>query len=130
MLNIRIHSFSYLRSGIPKDETSNGGGFVFDCRFIGNPARFAELMPLTGKDKPVVEFFENNDEMRQFLKDVFDIVDMAVKKYLSRGFTDLMVCFGCTGGLHRSVYSAEKLKKHIEENFKDVRVVLQHRDLT
>jgi RNase adapter protein RapZ len=128
-LKIRIYSFSYLRSGVPEDETSNGGGFIFDCRFIENPGRHPEFMPFTGKDKPVSDFLENDKEMKQFMKNVFDIIDPAIKKYLSRGFTDLMVGFGCTGGQHRSVYAAEKLKSHIEQNFKDVSVTLRHADL-
>ena len=128
-LKIRINSFSYLRSGVPEDETFNGGGFIFDCRFIENPGRHTEFMAFTGKDKPVSYFLDNDEEMKLFLKDVFDIIDAAVKKYLSRGFTDLMISFGCTGGQHRSVYAAEKLKSHIEQNFKDVTVIIKHFDL-
>jgi RNase adaptor protein for sRNA GlmZ degradation len=130
MLRIRIFSFSYLRSGIPEDETTNGGGFVFDCRFIENPGRHAELMPFTGKDEPVIQLLENNKEMKAFLKNVFEVIDLTIKKYTARGFTDLMISFGCTGGQHRSVYSAEKLRGHIERNFKDVNVTVKHVDLS
>ena len=114
---------------MPEDETPNGGGFIFDCRFILNPGRHPEFMPFTGKDKPVWDVLESDKEMKQFLKNIFEIIDPAIKKYLSRGFTDLMVGFGCTGGQHRSVYAAEKLKSYIEQNFKDVAVTLRHLDL-
>lgn len=90
-------------------------------------------MPFTGKDKPVWDFLECDKEMEIFLKNVCGIIDAAVKKYLSRDFTDLMISFGCTGGQHRSVYAAEKLKNHIEQSRlwsnKDVSVVLKHLDI-
>jgi RNase adaptor protein for sRNA GlmZ degradation len=130
MLRIRIFSFSYLRSGIPEDETANGGGFVFDCRGFQNPGIIAEFMNLTGKDKPVIEILENNKEMQTFMKDVFEIVDLTVDNFIGRGFTDLMVSFGCTGGQHRSVYAAERLKEHLKKKYNElISVVLKHRDL-
>ena len=131
MLRIRIFSFSYPRSGIPEDETSNGGGFVFDCRGFQNPGILAEFMHLTGKDKPVIELLENNKEMQTFLRDVCQIIDLTVDNFIGRGFTDLMISFGCTGGQHRSVYAAEKLKEHLIQKYNEaVSVDLSHRDLT
>jgi len=130
MLRVRIISFSYLRSGIPKDETANGGGFVFDCRAVENPGRFPQLMPLTGCDEPVMQLLQKDDEMNRFLKNVYEIVDLTVDKYLLRGYTDLMVCFGCTGGKHRSVYAAQTLKEHLAQKYDDaVSLILSHRDL-
>ena len=130
MLRIRIFSFSYLSSGIPEDETSNGGGFVFDCRGIENPGRFPEYMAFTGKDEPVIRLLENDEEMKLFLKDIFEIVDLTIDKYLKREYTDLMISFGCTGGLHRSVYSAERLKEHLEQKYnQSITITLEHRDL-
>ena len=111
MLKIKLYSFSYKKSGIPEDTTPNGGGFVFDCRFIYNPGREAKFMPLTGLDKPVKDFLDSNKEMQKFLSSVIEIIKPAIDNYLSRDFTDLMISFGCTGGQHRSVYATEKLKK-------------------
>lgn len=129
MLKIKIYSFSYKKSGIPTDETINGGGFVFDCRFIYNPGREERFMTLTGKDKDIIDFLDGTMGMKEFLDNVYRIVDAAVENYLMREFSDLMVSFGCTGGQHRSVYSAEKLKHHIIEKFGDkVNVILQHRE--
>jgi len=123
-LHVEINSFSY-RRGIPLDKTTNGGGFVFDCRAIHNPGRYQEYVEMTGKDQPVIDFFKEKTEMDEFLTSVFSIVDMSVDKYISRKFHNLQVSFGCTGGRHRSVFSAESLAKHLREKF-DVNITLKH----
>jgi len=123
-LHVEINSFSY-RRGIPLDKTTNGGGFVFDCRAIHNPGRYPEYVKMTGKDQPVIDFFEERSEMADFLKSVFAIVDISVGKYIKRKFDNLQVNFGCTGGRHRSVFSAESLAKHLREKF-DVNISLRH----
>ena len=117
MLNVKIYSFSYKKSGIPQDNSSNGGGFVFDCRFIYNPGREDSFKVLTGKDTPVIEFLNKNEIMQKFIDNVFAIASEAVDNYLHRNFTNLMFSFGCTGGQHRSVYSAEKLYKLLKEKY-------------
>jgi len=130
MLEVNIHSFSYKQSGIPKDLSENGGGFVFDCRFIENPGRHIEFATLNGKDSKVITFLENNSKMQEFLNNVFNIIDNAIENYTGRKFSYLMVSFGCTGGRHRSVYGAEKLKQHLNDKFKDIILVrLTHNDL-
>lgn len=129
MLKVKIYSFSYKKSGIPSDDTINGGGFVFDCRYIYNPGREERFKAMTGKDKEVVDFLDAANGMRDFLESVFKIVDGAIENYLMRGFSDLMVSFGCTGGQHRSIYASEKLKQHITEKFGDkIEAVLSHRE--
>ena len=130
MLRLKIFSFSYKKSGVPKDTTANGGGFVFDCRFIYNPGRKEEFKHLTGKDIEVINFLDNNLEMKEFLNHTEAIVKSAINNYLQREFTDLMVCFGCTGGQHRSVYAAEKLKSIMQDTFGGkMNIELQHNDL-
>jgi aminoglycoside/choline kinase family phosphotransferase len=125
-LTVRITSFSY-KKGIPVDPSGNGGGFVFDCRAINNPGRHAEFKPLTGKDQLVRQFLEEKSEMKHFLSAVKLLVDQSVKNYIDRGFSNLAVNFGCTGGRHRSVYAAEMLAEHIRNNF-PVNVVLVHNE--
>lgn len=129
LLNVSINSFSY-RRGIPADDSSNGGGFVFDCRSIHNPGRYDEYKPYTGKDEVVQEFFRKEPEMDDFLKDVFSLVDRSVEKYIERGFTCLMVNFGCTGGQHRSVYAAEMLYNHLKNKYNNsnLNLKLRHRE--
>lgn len=124
-LVIQINSFSYKKGGIPKDKSDNGGGFVFDCRAIHNPGRYEEYKTLTGKDKEVIDFFKTVPEMDTFLSHVYEMVDANVQKYIERDFTSLMVNFGCTGGQHRSVYSAGKLHEHLMQKF-DVKIELHH----
>ncbi|MDQ6608397.1 MAG: hypothetical protein M3Y85_01080, partial [Bacteroidota bacterium] len=125
-LVVKICSFSY-RIGIPADDTTNGGGFVFDCRGIDNPGRHVEYKELHGRDKPVMEYLERQTRIQDFLNSVFDIVDISVEEYIKRGFDSLLVNFGCTGGQHRSVYSADALARHLRNKYK-VTVELRHRE--
>ena len=123
-LLVTVNSFSY-RNGIPPDESSNGGGFVFDMRSILNPGRFDDYKTLNGKDKPVQDFLEQRTKMNEYLNSVWDLVDIAVDDYLKRGFSHLMINFGCTGGQHRSVYAAEQTARHLRNKYK-LKVALTH----
>ena len=123
-LTVDVVSFSY-RRGIPDDCSGNGGGFVFDCRAIHNPGRYAEYKSLTGMDEPVKKFLEENSNIKEFLDSAYSLVDNMVDTYLKRGFTHIQVCCGCTGGQHRSVYSAEHIARHVAEKF-GVKVVVNH----
>ncbi len=125
-LVIDIHSFSYKKGGIPKDDSGNGGGFVFDCRGILNPGRIEEYKTQTGNDIGVQEFLENKTEMPNFLKSIHSLISISIKNYLERGFENLQINFGCTGGQHRSVYSAIKTAEFIRQNFPDAEVKIHH----
>ncbi len=124
-LVVQVTSFSYKKTSYPDDDSGNGGGFAFDCRFIDNPGRLEEFKKLTGRDKPVMEYLKNQTQMEAFLQNVYGIVDRAVENYLERGFDNLMINFGCTGGQHRSVYAADTTAKHLKDKY-GVKIKLQH----
>ena len=125
-LTVRVMSFAY-KKGIPNDPSGNGGGYVFDCRAVNNPGKYERYKPYTGLDQPVIKFLEDDGEIFHFLENAYELVDAHVKRFMERGFTNMMVCFGCTGGQHRSVYSAQKMAEHINSKF-NVKVELVHRE--
>lgn len=125
-LTVTVSSFSY-KKGYPTDPSGNGGGYVFDCRAIHNPGRYDEYKQLTGMDDPVKRFLEEDGEIAPFIEHVKGLVGPSVDKYVKRGFKSLQVSFGCTGGQHRSVYSAEAIA-HWLSGRADVRVRLIHRE--
>jgi len=126
-LVVRIFSFSFHR-GWPKDETGNGGGFVFDGRSLPNPGREERFKTLTGRDAPVIDYLNQQESVHQFFASALTLVDASVIEYQRRGFKNLMVSFGCTGGQHRSVYLAEQLARRLRGR-NGVEVVLRHREL-
>jgi aminoglycoside/choline kinase family phosphotransferase len=126
-LKVRIFSFSFHRE-MPADESGNGGGFVFDGRSLPNPGREEEFRALTGKDAPVIDYLNRQESVHQFFSAVLSLVDRSVSTYQSRGFKNLMVSFGCTGGQHRSVYLAEQLARHLRGS-NGVEVIVRHIEL-
>lgn len=127
-LAIRISSFSY-KQGIPADYSGNGGGYVFDCRALPNPGREDKYKNLTGRDQEVIDYLKASNQVNIFFEQVFKLVDQSIENYLKRGFSNLMVNFGCTGGQHRSVYCAEKLNDHIKSKF-GIKTHLVHTQLS
>ncbi len=125
-LIVTVYSFSF-KKGIPNDDSGNGGGYVFDCRSTHNPGKYDEYKSLTGLDQPVIDFLEADGEILRFLESVYRLVDHHVERFLERGFTHLQVAFGCTGGQHRSVYSAEHLALHLKEKY-NINIELIHRE--
>ena len=126
-LVVRIFSFSF-HQGLPKDETGNGGGFIFDGRSLPNPGREERFKTLTGKDAPVIDYLNQQESMHQFLASVLSLVDSSITSYQQRGFKNLMVSFGCTGGQHRSVFLAEHLAKRLRGR-NGVEVTVRHLEL-
>ncbi len=127
-LCISIYSFSF-KKGSPVDFSGNGGGFIFDCRAIHNPGKYAQYKNSTGRDENVRKFLLDDGEITTFMDHVKAIADQSVQRYIERGFTSLMFSFGCTGGQHRSVFSAESLCQHLRTKFPNVKIVLTHREL-
>lgn len=126
-LTVRISSFSFHRS-VLTDESGNGGGFVFDARGLPNPGREERFRTQTGRDEPVIDYLRREESVGAFFLHAAAMVDQSVATYLQRGFSSLMVSFGCTGGQHRSVYLAEQMAKHLRGT-SGVEVVLHHIEL-
>jgi aminoglycoside/choline kinase family phosphotransferase len=126
-LKVYVGSFSY-RQGLPQDDGGHGGGFVFDCRALPNPGREPQFAGLTGRDAVVAAYLEASADVGAYWEHVCGLIDAQVRQYLGRRFTSLSVWFGCTGGQHRSVYLAERLARHLEQEFPQVHVMLVHRE--
>lgn len=125
-LVVRVFSFSF-KKGIPEDTSGNGGGYVFDCRSTHNPGRYEPYKKITGLDEAVIRFLEDDGEIVEFLRPVYELSDHHVERYMQRGFTNLMFSFGCTGGQHRSVYCAQHLAEHLNKKY-GIEVHIIHRE--
>ncbi len=125
-LKVKIFSFSYKYGTIPEDNSGNGGGFVFDCRFIDNPGRIERFKESKGYDEDVLEYLDNTPAMQDFLWNVYRMISPVIENYISRNFTNLQIAFGCTGGRHRSVYAAEHLASYLRENYPETKIEIIH----
>ena len=126
-MDVYVTSFSYKR-GMPPDPKGDGGGYVFDCRALPNPFWVESLRKFTGRDKPVAEFMAaHQTEVEAFLKPIRELVALSIKSYAQDGRNRLSVAFGCTGGQHRSVYSAQHLAEHLHQKY-GIEIRLCHRE--
>lgn len=105
---ISVYSFGYQKTGIPENDHGDGGGFVFDCRFLPNPHNDPDLRDFTGLDDNIKSFFSDYRSVKSFIDDCVRMVERAAVSYAERDFANLQVSFGCTGGRHRSVYCSEE----------------------
>ena len=126
-LTVTIYSFSF-KKGIPHDPSGNGGGYVFDCRSTHNPGKYQQYKKMTGLDSPVIKFLEDDGEILTFLNHVYPIVEHHVERFIERRFCSLFVCFGCTGGQHRSVYSAQHVAERLHALYPNINIHLIHRE--
>ncbi len=126
-LTVTVTRFSY-KNGYPEDMTGNGGGFVFDCRALPNPGRYDRYRTQTGLDVPVRLFLDKEEEVEEFMENALRMVLPSVERYVERGFSSLQVACGCTGGRHRSVYTADHIARRIKEKFPQVNVRIIHRE--
>lgn len=100
---------------------------VFDVRCFPNPFYIPELKHKTGLDAAVRDFVFSSDETKEFVKKLFEMIDMLLPLYVSEGKHQLTVALGCTGGKHRSVAIAEALRAHLVEG--GYKAVSFHRDI-
>lgn len=124
-LQVAVQSFSY-KQGLPEDTSGNGGGFVFDCRGILNPGRFNAYKHLSGLDEKVQHFLREETRMPEFLEKIKETLAITVEDYLQRGFENLSISFGCTGGQHRSVYASEQVAAWLKQRYNLTCVAVHH----
>jgi RNase adapter protein RapZ len=122
-LVVTLLSFGFKR-GIPMD-----ADLVFDVRFLPNPHFVAALRPLSGRDRDVVKFMEQQPATGEFLDHVVTLLKFLIPQYVSEGKSYLTIAIGCTGGRHRSVMIAESLRRSLLTAAKGVRVGVRHRDI-
>ena len=114
-------SFGYKR-GVPVD-----ADLVFDMRFLPNPFYVEALRPLSGLDQALSDYVFAQPSAREFLDEVERMLERTLPLFQEQDKRILRVCFGCTGGRHRSVAAAEELARRFHGRGVNVRVY--HRDL-
>ena len=122
-LVITVLSFGF-KHGVPVD-----ADLVFDVRCLPNPHFVPTLRRRTGRDKAVADFLERDESTRQFMDKLEEYVRYLVPFYVAEGKSYLTIAIGCTGGRHRSVMIAERLKRALGD-IGVARVRVRHRDLT
>jgi UPF0042 nucleotide-binding protein len=120
-LNISVFSFGY-KYGIP-----NYADIIYDVRFIPNPNYVYELKFKTGRNRDVKEYIEKQKEFKVFFNVFSKLIEISLPGYIKEGKSYLTIAIGCTGGRHRSVFTAERLTKFLKS--KKYKVKLNHRDI-
>jgi RNase adapter protein RapZ len=120
-LTLLFESFGF-KNGIPLD-----ADLVFDVRCLPNPNYDPRLQPLTGRDRPVIDFLESDAATRKMLADIQRFVADWLPCFSRDNRSYLTVAIGCTGGRHRSVYLAETLAGHFRN---EAPVLVRHRELS
>lgn len=119
-LTLMFESFGF-KHGLPTD-----ADLVFDVRCLPNPHYDPALRPLTGRDQPVIDFLEGEEEVCRMRDDIARFVGNWLPSYIRDNRNYLTVAIGCTGGQHRSVYFAEWLGRAFATQ---ARVLVRHRTL-
>ncbi|AKL97467.1 RNase adapter RapZ [Endomicrobium proavitum] len=120
-LNVSVVSFGY-KYGIPND-----ADIVYDVRFITNPNYVHGLKFKTGKDKAVKDYIVKQKEFGAFFNIFSKLIAVTLPGYIKEGKSYLTIAIGCTGGRHRSVFTAEKLSAFLRN--KKYKVKINHRDI-
>jgi RNase adapter protein RapZ len=118
---ITVMSFGY-KHGVPID-----ADIMLDVRFLPNPYFVPELKEFSGNDQPVIEYLEKSDEVKETVDRFTSLLDYLVPMYQREGKSYVTIAIGCTGGKHRSVYTANELGKYLNRNGHHAHVM--HRDV-
>jgi len=119
---VAITSFGY-RFGVPPDSD-----LVFDVRFLPNPNYIPAFKAFTGRHPKVARYIHSFPQTREFITRISDLLIYLIPHYAQEGKSYLTICFGCTGGHHRSVMIADAITRNLAEAGYNVRA--NHRDMT
>ncbi|MFM1603247.1 MAG: RNase adapter RapZ [Porticoccaceae bacterium] len=119
---ILFESFGF-KKGLP-----DASDFIFDVRCLPNPYWKQELRSLTGFDEGVIEFLESQVEVAAMLSDIIGFLTRWIPKFQANNRSYLTISIGCTGGQHRSVYIANRLREHFAKEQSLVQVV--HKEIS
>lgn len=120
-LLVSLVSFGY-KYGLPIDSD-----LVFDVRFLPNPNFVPHLKNLTGADQKVIEYMNAQEDAGTFLKHLYGLLDFLLPQYEKEGKSYVTISIGCTGGRHRSVFTANAVAQHLGD--RKFRVKVTHRDV-
>ncbi|HHJ20901.1 MAG TPA: RNase adapter RapZ [Gammaproteobacteria bacterium] len=121
-LSLLVQSFGF-KHGAPMDSD-----FLFDLRCLPNPHWDTRIRPFTGKEKPVIDFLEQYEEVKAMFLSLSGFLDTWVPQFMASNRSYVTVSIGCTGGRHRSVYMVDRLGQHLRQQFGHA-VIVKHRDL-
>jgi UPF0042 nucleotide-binding protein len=121
-LALTLLTFGF-KNGPPRD-----ADLTLDVRFLPNPHYDLELRPLTGQDEVVRQYVESGTQAGEFYGRLMPLLEFLVPAYVAEGKSHLTIAIGCTGGRHRSVTVADRIRRDLE-NRDDVVVRVKHRDV-
>jgi UPF0042 nucleotide-binding protein len=121
-LVVTVLSFGF-KYGVPVD-----ADLMFDVRCLPNPHFVPTLRRRTGRDRSVVAFIEKDASTREFIEKLEDYLKFVVPHYIGEGKSYLTIAIGCTGGRHRSVAIAERLRRSLA-TVEGARFRVRHRDI-
>lgn len=120
-LTVTVMSFGF-KFGVPRE-----ADMLLDLRFLKNPHWEPELRPLTGLDAKVGQYIEGDPDYGTFIGNVQSLILPLVPQFESEGKSYLTLAVGCTGGRHRSVYTARRLAEWLSAQ--GFRASAEHRDI-
>jgi UPF0042 nucleotide-binding protein len=121
-LALTLLTFGF-KNGPPRD-----ADLTLDVRFLPNPHYIDELRPQTGLDEPVRAYVESGTQAGEFYGRLLPLLEFLVPAYVAEGKSHLTIAVGCTGGRHRSVTVADRIRRALEGR-DGVVVRVKHRDL-
>ncbi len=118
---IKVMSFGF------KYGVTTEADLVFDVRCLPNPYYIKELRAQTGCDASVRDYVMKFEQSKELFAKLKDLLDFLIPLYINEGKSQLIICFGCTGGKHRSITFAEIIADYLIQ--KGYRVKKSHRDI-